>query len=123
MKNFKTPWKTLVVDADDSVRVRLEGVPYKYHEDHISARGRNSLSHYNLVHRFIPMPEALKNSRCEGCSRKRMGHIGENTGIADDESQKHKRGDRRSKEYGQESSFRVIDGSLSSQEFGVGASM
>ena len=60
MKNLNTPWKTLVVDADDSMRIRLEGVPHKYHEDHISARGRNSLSHYNLVHRFIPMPQALK---------------------------------------------------------------
>ena len=42
--------------------------------------------------------------------------------MAADESQKQKRGDRRSKEQGQKNSFRVIDGSLSSQEFGVGAS-
>ena len=42
--------------------------------------------------------------------------------MAADESQKQKRGDRRSKEQGQISSFRVIDGSLSSQEFGVRAS-
>ena len=31
-----------------------------------------------------------------------------------------KKGDRRSKELGQKSSFRVTDGSMSSQEFGVG---
>ena len=30
------------------------------HEDHISGRGENSLQHYNLVHKFIPMPQALK---------------------------------------------------------------
>ena len=48
-----------IVDADESVRIRLEGVPYRYHEDHISAKGINSLSHYNLVHKFIPMPQAL----------------------------------------------------------------
>ena len=77
-----------IVDADESLRIRLEGVPQMYHEDHIAARGRNSLSHYNLVHKLIPMPQALKNTRCEGCSGKRMGNIGENTGIADDESQK-----------------------------------
>ena len=59
-----------------------------------------------------------ENSRCESSSGKRK--IGENTGMAADESQTQKRGDRRSKEQGQKSSFCVIDGSLSSQEFGVG---
>ena len=54
-----------IVDANETVRIRLEGVPHRYHEDHISARGINSLNHYNLVHKF-PMPQALKNSRCEG---------------------------------------------------------
>ena len=49
-----------IVDADESMRKRLEGVPHRYHEDHISARGTKSLSHYNLVHKFIPMPQALK---------------------------------------------------------------
>ena len=48
-----------VVDADESMRIRLEGVPQRYHEDHISAKGINfSLSHCNLVHEFIPMPQA-----------------------------------------------------------------
>ena len=48
------------VDADESMRIRLEGVPQRYHEDHIAAKGMNSLSHVNLVHKFIPMPQALK---------------------------------------------------------------
>ena len=38
------------VDSDESVR----------HEDHIAAKGINSLSHCNLVHKFIPMPQAVK---------------------------------------------------------------
>ena len=42
------------------MRKRLEGVPHRYHEDDISAKGRNSLSHYILVHKFFPMPQALK---------------------------------------------------------------
>ena len=42
------------------MRIRLEGVPYRYHEDHIVAKGINSLGHYNLVHKLIPMPQALK---------------------------------------------------------------
>ena len=31
-----------IVDADDFLRMRLEGVPYRYHEDHIAAKGINS---------------------------------------------------------------------------------
>ena len=49
-----------IVEANETMRIRLEGVPHRHHEDHISAKGINSLNHYNLVHKFIPMPQALK---------------------------------------------------------------
>ena len=32
----------------------------KYHEDHIAGKGDNSLQHYNMVHKFIPKPQAAK---------------------------------------------------------------
>ena len=38
----------------------MQGSQSKNHEDHISGKGVNSLSHYTLGHQFIPMPEALK---------------------------------------------------------------
>ena len=31
-----------------------------YHQDHIAEEGENSLQHCNLVHKFIPMPQAMK---------------------------------------------------------------
>ena len=31
-----------------------------HHEDHIAGKGENSLKHYNVVHKFIPMPQAMK---------------------------------------------------------------
>ena len=31
-----------------------------HHEDHIAGKGEKSLQHYNLVHKFIPMPQAMK---------------------------------------------------------------
>ena len=34
-------------------------VPH-YHQDHIAGKGENSSQHYNLVHKFIPMPQAMK---------------------------------------------------------------
>ena len=55
----KTKYACLV-DADEAVRIRLEGVPHRYHEDHISAKGINSLNYCNLAHKFIPMLQAMK---------------------------------------------------------------
>ena len=34
----------------------------------LQEKGDNSLQHYNLVHKFIPMPQALKNSSRKGRS-------------------------------------------------------
>ena len=31
-----------------------------HHEDHIAGKGDNSLQHYNLVHKFLLMPQAVK---------------------------------------------------------------
>ena len=36
-----------------------ESLP-NYHEDHIAGKGNNSLQHYNLVHKFMLMPQAMK---------------------------------------------------------------
>ena len=36
-----------------------ESLP-NHHEDQIAGKGDNSLQHYNLVHKFIPMPPAMK---------------------------------------------------------------
>ena len=49
-----------IVEAGESVRIRMEGSQSKNHEDHIAGKGVNSLSHYNPVHKFIPMPDAMK---------------------------------------------------------------
>ena len=31
-----------------------------HHQDHIAGKGENSLQHYNFVHKFILMPQAMK---------------------------------------------------------------
>ena len=49
-----------ILEASESTRMRMgESLP-KYHEDLIAGKGDNSLQHYNLVHKFIPMPQAMK---------------------------------------------------------------
>ena len=49
-----------VVEAHESTRRRSERTPSKDHEDHISEEQFTSLSHYNLAHKFIPMPQGMK---------------------------------------------------------------
>ena len=49
-----------ILEADESTRLRVgESLPY-HHDDHIAGKGDNSLQHYILVHKFIPMPQAKK---------------------------------------------------------------
>ena len=40
--------------------MRMEESLPKYHEDHKAGKGDNSLQHQNLVHKFIPMLQAMK---------------------------------------------------------------
>ena len=49
-----------ILEASESRRIRMEESLPKYHEDHIAGKGDNSLQDYNLVHKFIPMPQAMK---------------------------------------------------------------
>ena len=50
-----------ILEASESTRLRMgESLP-NHHEDHTAGKGNNSLQHYNLVHKFIPMLQAKKN--------------------------------------------------------------
>ena len=61
---------------------------HHHHEDHIAGKGENSLQHYNLVHKFIPMPESVKISAANSNGGQGMAKIGENFGVELDKSQK-----------------------------------
>ena len=77
-----------IVDADESTRQRLEGAGHKPHQDHITAKGTNSITHYSLVHKFIPMPQALKKFQMQRQQWIKNGKNEENSGVEPDESQK-----------------------------------
>ena len=49
-----------ILDASESTRPRMGESSPNHHEDHIAGKEDNSLQHYNLVHKFIPMPQAMK---------------------------------------------------------------
>ena len=48
-----------ILEADDSTRMRL-GNSIPHHLKTNAGKVENSLQHYNLVHKFIPMPRAMK---------------------------------------------------------------
>ena len=49
-----------ILEANESTRMRMGNSEPSNHEDHIAGKGENSWQHYNLVHKFIPMPQAMK---------------------------------------------------------------
>ena len=49
-----------ILEADEPTRMRMGNSIPHYHQDHIAGKGENSVQHYNLVHKFIPMPQAMK---------------------------------------------------------------
>ena len=49
-----------ILEADESTRIRMGNSIPHYHQDHIAGKGENSLQHYILVHKFMPMPQAMK---------------------------------------------------------------
>ena len=53
--NLRVSWKPV----NPQENVWEESLP-TCHEDHIAGRGDNSLQHYNLVHNFISMPQAIQ---------------------------------------------------------------
>ena len=66
-----------ILEAGESTRLRTgESLP-NHHEDHIAGKGDNSLQHYNLVHKFVPMHQAMKNSRSKSSSGQGMGKLEE----------------------------------------------
>ena len=57
-----------------------------HYEDHIA--GDNSLQHYNLVHKFIPMPQATKNPAAKAAVDEEWEIIGKDSRVGPDKSQK-----------------------------------
>ena len=91
----------------------------KSHEDHIAGKGDNSLQHYNLVHKFIPMPQAMKIPAAKAAVDKEWEKLEQipawnktkvrNKSDVIDEARK-----------GRKSSFRLTDGHLSFEECRIG---
>ena len=49
-----------ILEASESARLRMEKSLLNFHADHIAGKDDNSLQNYNLVQKFIPMPQAMQ---------------------------------------------------------------
>ena len=49
-----------ILEANESTRLRMGNSIPHHHEVHIAGKGDNLLQHYNLVRKFIPMPQVMK---------------------------------------------------------------
>ena len=49
-----------ILEAEESTRMRMGNSIPHHHEDHLEGKGENSLQHYNLVHKFIPVPQVMQ---------------------------------------------------------------
>ena len=49
-----------ILEASESTRLRMEESLPNHHEDHIKGKEDNSLQHYDLVHKFVLIHQAMK---------------------------------------------------------------
>ena len=78
----------------ESTRMRMGNSIPSNHEDHIAGRGENSLQHYNLVHKFIPVPQAMKIPAAEAAVDKEWDKLEKVLAWDLTEVRSKKRGDR-----------------------------
>ena len=83
-----------IAEADESMTMRVEGAPHRYHEDHIAGKGIFIMSLQFLFTNSFRCLKHSKKSRCTGSSGERMGRTGENPSMAADETQKQEIIDR-----------------------------
>ena len=57
--DFKSKF-ACILEASESTRLRMEKSLPNYHEDHVAGKGNHSPQHYDSVHKFIPMLQAVK---------------------------------------------------------------
>ena len=105
-----------ILEADESTRLRLEESLPNYHEDHIAGKGDNSLQHYNLVHKFIPMPQAMKIPAAKAAVDKEWAKLEKNSAWNLTKVRNKSEVIDEARTSGRYSSFCIINGHLSSEK-------
>ena len=78
--DFKSKF-ACILEASESTRLRMEDSLPIHHEDHIAGEGDNSPQHCNLVHKFIPMPQAKKIPAAKAAVDKEWEILEKDSGV------------------------------------------
>ena len=105
-----------ILEANESTRMRMGNSEPPNHEDHISGKGENSLQHYNLVHKFIPMPQAMKIPTAKAAVDKEWEKLEKISAWNLTKVKSKKQVIEEAKDVGRYSSFCIINGHLSSEK-------
>ena len=112
-----------MVESLQSTRQRAESLQSKIHEDRIAGKGSISMTHYNLVHKFIPMPQAMKRQDAKAAVDKAWKKLGDNSSLAVGKGPKQEGCYSRSTKRQKESPLCYTDGQMSHQKCGVGTTI
>ena len=110
-----------ILAADESTRLRMGNSLPSHHEDHIAGKGNNSLQHDNLVHKFIPIPQAMKIPATKAAVDKEWEKLEKISAWNLTKVRSKKRGDQWNKDEGRKSSFCITDGHMSFEKCWIGA--
>ena len=81
-----------IVESHESTRQRVESSQPEKHEDHIAGKGFTSMSHYNLVHKFIPVPQVMKLPDAKAAVDKEWKNTRDDPSVEFGKSQEQKEG-------------------------------
>ena len=81
--DFKSKF-ACILEASEPTRLRVEESLPNYHEDHIAGKGQ----HYNLVHKFIPVLQAMKIPAAKAAADQDWEKLEKDSGVEPDKSQK-----------------------------------
>ena len=84
--DFKSKYEC-ILEASESTRQRMKESLPNHHEDHIAVKVDNSLQHFNLVQKFILMPQAMKIPAAKAAVDEEWEKLEKDSGVGLDKSQ------------------------------------
>ena len=102
-----------ILEASENTRLRMGNSLPNHHEDHTAGKGDNSSQHYNLVHKFILMPQSLKIPAAQAAVDKKWGKLEKISAWNLTKVRRKKEVIDESKDVGRKSSFCNTNGHMS----------
>ena len=109
-----------ILEVDESTRMRMGNSLQNHHEDHIAGKGDNSLQHYNLVDKFILMPQAMEIPAAKAVEDKEWENLENISAWNLTKVRSKKEVIDEAKDVGRKRSFCIINGHMSFEKRWIG---